>query len=145
MISKLLRFVDPLCDPTSDTNVVCSFHTQFITTGNQYQVLRQRAYMNIYRCAQTELLCMGPFTDTPLLHTDTYRYTLQYLMSLSTHYTGPWTLIWSQLHPGEQLLTTISAVECSHSPHRIIHQPRKTLGRENMLPPKICMTDSSKA
>ena len=31
------------------------------------------------------------------------------------------------------------------SPHRIIHQPRKTLGRENMLPPKICMTDSSKA
>ena len=50
-----------------------------------------------------------------------------------------------QLHTGEQLLTAISAAEYSHSPHRIIHQPRKTLGRENMLAPKICMTDSSKA
>ena len=54
-------------------------------------------------------------------------------------------LWFGQLHPGEQLLTAKSAAECSHSPHRIIHQPRKTLGRENMLPPKICMTDSSKA
>ena len=35
---------------------------------------------------QTELLCMASFTDTPLLHTDTYRYMLQCLMSLSTHY-----------------------------------------------------------
>ena len=54
-------------------------------------------------------------------------------------------LSFGQLHPGEQLLTAISAAECSHSPHRIIHQLRKTLGRENMLPPKMCMTDSSKA
>ena len=53
-------------------------------------------------------------------------------------------LSFGQLHPGEQLLTARSAAECSHSPHRIIHRPRKTLGRENMLPPKICVTDSSK-
>ena len=57
--------------------------------GKPVQSIGQRAYMNIYRCAQTELLCMASFTDTPLLHTDTYRYMLQCLMSLSTHYIPP--------------------------------------------------------
>ena len=67
----------------------------------------------------------------------------QHVIPMTICELGP-GLWFGQLHPGEELLTAISAAECSHSPHRIIHQPRKTLGRENMLPPKICMTDSSK-
>ena len=68
----------------------------------------------------------------------------QHVIQMTICELGP-GLSFGQLHPREQLLTAISAAECSHSPHRIIHQTRKTLGRENMLPPKICMTDSSKA
>ena len=63
-------------------------------------------------------------------------------IAATNHSNGLW---FGRPHLGEQLLTAISGAKCSHSPHGIIHQPRKTLGRENMLPPKMCMTDSSKA